>query len=170
MKRTQHPVRVTSITPVIFVFLSFWALGFGNCAPTSLTQICESRLPQLDRDLGGAIIALNPWIEAERGIASSTYAPSAEDMRDARDSMDRSDRVSWQHWAEARLTETQAYIDVASGPSRQLLTDIANQWVTFHGYATRGHARKMVATLERIRKQADSMDRAICGGGGATPL
>jgi hypothetical protein len=138
-----------------------------GCNPTA-EEICQDRLPELGRALENALTVLKDWHEdnAGRTLASTagpvTTLPPEPKLSDY-------DRRGWQAWAEQKLTETQIYIDrIPADPrlrgARHSLTEIANTFVSFHGYASQSRLGPMVRSLERIRGESAKIEREICTG------
>jgi hypothetical protein len=124
--------------------------GFGSCT-MSMSEICSQRIPRIDQRLNDAIAALGPW----RNPASDGGVPS-ELVKD--------DRESWQLWAQDLLVETQRYIDIAGETPavRRELSAIANNLVTFHGYAQSGRADSMVRILHTMQKHSAKVKDQVC--------
>ncbi len=77
------------------------------------------------------------------------------------------DRQSWGDWAMARLKVAQSYYDLTETknqllPVKEELKVISFHLVTFHGYAERGEAEKMIWTLGRIRQESQKVREKLC--------
>lgn len=136
--------------------------GFGSCS-ASIHEICSSRLPQFEVQLGAAVASLQPWTGLPNRELASEMPPEIVSTN----TMAQQDRDDWQRWAEKQLIESQRYIDSAmrelgDGPIRQILSDIANDLVAFHGYSGQGRADKMKTTLERIRERSEQARGLAC--------
>ena len=139
---------------------AFCLTGFGSCS-VSVMDVCTQRIPELDQRLTDAIGALAPWSgvtsAADRGPASVGLARGSQELSKA-------DREVWESWAQARLTETQHYIDLSGEMPfvRNELTEIANQLVTFHGYAQSGRAGGMARVLLDIQVRSAKINAQVC--------
>jgi hypothetical protein len=134
------------------------AIAGGSCS-VSLQELCTSRIPTMDRELGDAIARLAPprGEGPARAIASAAQAaPMSEDEREG-----------WTDWAEGRLREAQHAMDAAEAyPSarelRSELSTMAKELVAFHGYAQAGDASHMAQTLERIQIRSRQAAAKAC--------
>jgi hypothetical protein len=86
--------------------------------------------------------------------------------------LSRDDRRSWQAWAQDRLKETQSAIDLVDArselrPVRQDLTDMANSYVAFDGYAHLSQVDRMLIMLDRIRQRSAHMVETVCSPSGS---
>ncbi len=140
--------------------------SLSGCNP-STEDICKERLPELERTLENALTVLKDWRDdnAGRNLASG---PAKEQH------LPEYDKRTWQTWAEQRLLETQSYIDRIPADSRlrgarASLTEIANSFVSFHGYASQSRLGPMVRSLEQIRAESEKIGREICTGSLARP-
>ena len=140
--------------------VAVWVSGFGSCA-VSLPEVCAQRLPKYDAALGEALLALRPWVEQPDRLPASGVGLrlSAELSQD--------ERIKWKQWANDKLIETQNYLDAAAAeladsPMRLALNEIANEWVTFHGFAAQGRAERMKQTLERIQVKTSQVRGLAC--------
>jgi hypothetical protein len=79
--------------------------------------------------------------------------------------------TDWARWSEERLLEVQRHRDAMEGEdafatSRDLLSKIADDLVSFHGYAecerTDGVRLKMGAALERMESKTEKLRRQVC--------
>ncbi|HUP57915.1 MAG TPA: hypothetical protein VM598_10715 [Bdellovibrionota bacterium] len=137
------------------------------CDP-SAEEICQNRLPELGRSLENALTVLKDWHEDNAGRSlASTAGPTG--MLPPETKLSEFDRRGWQAWAEQRLSETQVYIDrIPADPrlrgARTSLNEIANTFVSFHGYASQSRLGHMVRSLEKIRGESARIEREICTG------
>lgn len=147
------------ITLVLFVMVGL--TGFSSCSQ-SLEAVCASRLPEFERETASAKSQLSQG----RGLASQESATARPGHK-----VKKEPSREWQAWAEARLMESQSYMDVLDGESnpseaqRQLhraLSDISNELVLFHGYATLSDGPKMSESLGRIRLHSEKARSIAC--------
>lgn len=144
-----------------FILIVFLALG-ASCATTSVDDFCGSRLGSLNEKIDNALVVLRSW-EPDRSLASvdeHTRHPLSIDLA-------FEDRRSWSAWALERLKEMQVYGDATQfNPQLRVvrgdLTSIANEWVSFDGYATLSQVDRMIVMLDRIRHENDAVIAKVC--------
>lgn len=137
------------------------------------------QLPNVEKEADGAILALGPWRTPE-GVpvapALAGRALASMDSGAGRYILDvpavpSRDREAWAKWAERNLKATQSYIDlIMRSPERpeqkQIVGDLhemANEFVSLHGYALRGEVEKMVVSLKKIRGSNERVRKNVCG-------
>ncbi len=150
-----------------FLILSQFTLA--ACQTVRLSPLCETKFPAWAAELEAAQLAIEPWLPQDKsrmpaGIELKTGATPALDPRD---------RQAWGVWARRRLTETQIYIDqLKKDPLRRnayaRLSELANQYVVFNGFAEKGDARKMMKSLRRIAELSVEAKEATCSIGTAS--
>jgi hypothetical protein len=113
-------------------------------------ELCSTSLVQAEQEV---IIALSRLQESEnstdRRIAATDSLPD------------------WPSWSIKQLKVTQKYIDVISvnylpRRAKDELTEAANQWVQFFGYAKTGRTQKMAETLIKIQKCQKNAKEIVC--------
>ncbi len=77
------------------------------------------------------------------------------------------DNRDWQGWSEDRLKEVENHMDLVGAESkykriRPLLSEIANLWVEFYGFAEFKQFHKMSLTLEKIQKYQLKIEESVC--------
>lgn len=156
------------------VFALLLACGALGCN-ISVSDVCEERIPELDRKLDDALASLAPWTpeypERVRALASVDRGDGSDGTEAGIGAgpaeLSSEDRASWEKWAEGHLFQTQRYYDVVQGEGdgkalRQDLTEISNLLVTFHGYTHAGRVDRMVATLRKMQAQVARTRRSAC--------
>jgi hypothetical protein len=140
------------------------AFALSGCNITT-EEICQQRLPEMQKSLENALEVLRDWHEdrAGRDLASLGEKPEPQPTP----GMSDSDRASWEKWAEGHLLETQQYLDkVPTDPrfrgARAALTEMANQFVAFHGYTGESKTGKMIHALELIHADGERIGQDVC--------
>ena len=142
------------------------ALFLCSCVPTA-KEICHDRLPELQRSVSNAITVLKDWNDDNAGRSLASLGEPGE--KPTYKGLSDGDRKSWQRWAEQHLVETQSYIDlVPADPrfrgARDSLTQMANAFVSFHGYVGDSRTGPMIRALETIEKQTERISADVCTG------
>ncbi len=143
--------------------------GFGSRKPAAV-QICADVPIQFDVQVETALFQLN----GGRALASSGVTGAASGETSGRNSNDRmrtpldaKEQRHWTRWAEDKLEEAQHAMDLAETDSRlrssaKELTQVSTQLVQFYGYAQNGNLRKMIMTLEKVRKHGKKAGKTAC--------
>lgn len=139
-------------------------LLLSACLP-SPKEICRDRLPEMQRSLENAIAVLKDWHDDNAGRSLASLGERGETAPYT--GLSESDRKSWQKWAEGHLVETQRYIDqVPADPrfrgARAALTEMANEYVAFHGYAGESRTGPMIRSLEKVRADGEKIQGDVC--------
>jgi len=113
-----------------------------------LADVCSRELSSYDVEMKG--------LKAEVLQKASNREPASEGTEDL-----------WSGWAEARLKEAQRHIDIAGHSTkiravRGELSEIANAWVEFHGFAQLGQSDRMLITLDKIRSHQEKVRSMAC--------
>ncbi len=141
----------------------FLLTGMGSCSPT-LQQACQTQYPKFEESVADALTVLVAWNQPleNRELASVSDVPQAE----PKPVIALQDRVSWEEWAEEHLKEVEQYIDLAKAAHatevKNELSQIANELVTFHGQASKGHLARMVSHLKSINEHSAQVHALAC--------
>ena len=145
------PMRKKRFSKIHSLLITLLVMTAG-CATANRTELCSSELPELDKSAQDALLALSPWTSPSLGegrMLASASAGSASTPR-----LSTEDRAYWRKWAETRLFAVQTSMDLQEserrGELRKCLSSLANELVTFHGYATQGRADRMEKSLKKI--------------------
>jgi hypothetical protein len=115
--------------------------------PENAPVFCARAVPGLEREL------------ADRAVASDDSTVFTADSEQS--------SLRWKKWAERRLSETQALMDVVEDDSRfrdsrPSLSRIADELVATFGYAEARRAEKVRASLSRVRAEIASIREKFC--------
>ncbi len=167
MRLVQFPRQPTSsrrsaIGALVFLFVG--GVASPGCKKT-LEVVCRSELPQFERRVSDAIVAL----EASGTNDSLARHPAALPPSPSR--LAEVDRRDWKLWAEKGLDQAQGAIDIVGAQpglveSRERLTAVANGLVAFHGLSAQGDSLKMIRTLRQIQEDVGKAERVGCAGSG----
>ncbi len=163
-----------------FIFLC----GFGSCSSDDIGATCVKNFPEFDGLLENGVAALRslepsgePPGEPEkqsRAVASATATAMTLPtmLVDSEDFINVRDRRSWQDWGENRLKEAQHFLDILLEVAddhpinlqnmKNSLKEVANDLVSFNGYAEQGQYRKMVSTLVKTREGLKKVRELAC--------
>jgi len=117
----------------------------SGCASRTLAKACAEDFGRFEKSFEEANLALARALDGR--------APAEEGQ-------------DWIRWAEDRLAESQATLDLLEeDPSRReafrAVSEIATLMVEFHGYAQRGQKARMLRVLEKVREgRLAARDRA----------
>ncbi|MCM2277309.1 MAG: hypothetical protein NDJ89_04480 [Oligoflexia bacterium] len=125
--------------------------GFGSCS-SSVSELCVSGFPRTERDFEQARAALSAP-GTGRALASLSHGEF--------------DREHWLDWAESRINEVQDFMDVAERDPRfrelrKELSLLADQLVSFHGYAAAGNRERMSILLDRALARGRKVRSLAC--------
>jgi len=156
------------VTTQLAIFGTSLSLLFGviGCND-AIDEACQSRIPSFQRQLDSASTKLFEQVQLEhpkgRGLASVALPVKAQ--------LSLKQRQEWQEWAENRLKEVQAYMDVIQGEPkigqvhetvRDELSEVAKDMVSLDGFSEENQARFMEQALEHARQHADNAARLTC--------
>lgn len=122
----------------------------------------------MQRSVSNALIVLKAWHDDQAGRdLASVIAPDNAPEPQPSPGLSESDRTSWQKWAESYLLEAQQYLDRVPEDSRfrgarTALTEMANEFVAFHGYTEESKTGKMIHSLEQIQTDGERIDQEVC--------
>ena len=144
--------------------LLFLALSLCACVPTA-KEICNDRLPDLQHSVSNAITILKDWHDDNAGRNLASLGEAGE--KPTYKGLSEGDRKSWQNWAEEHLVETQRYIDQVPADARlrgarDALTEMANAFVSFHGYVGDSRTGQMIRSLETIQSDTERISAEVC--------
>jgi hypothetical protein len=133
--------------------LGILSTGFGSCSRT-VTQACKERFPQFEQELNA--------IRTEVDDLSQTRLIAAVDS-----DVSSKNKQHWTNWAAEELDETQRYIDLLDQdprfyPARNELSALANDLVTFHGYAVQKKYKQMIKVLDRMEGHSEKARDLAC--------
>jgi hypothetical protein len=133
---------------------AYLLMGFGSCTQ-SVKSACVTHFPAFQEEVGGVLAALEP--------SRTTRAPAA--VRPV--SINDEKRNHWKSWSVTRLHDTQKYIDLANEEPkykkiREALTVVANDLVSFYGYAHSGNQKAMARTLKSLQTRAEKARSLAC--------
>ncbi|MCM2322966.1 MAG: hypothetical protein NDJ90_06855 [Oligoflexia bacterium] len=145
---------------LLLSFVSLTLSGFGSCS-RSMDQLCASNFPRYEQDFEVAALKLNE-ARAERRLASSS-----SEGEGARGDPAKESREAWLAWAERHIKEAQDLMDVIQsepelGQIRKELSALADQLVSFHGYASRGKQERMTIALAKAREHQRKARALAC--------
>ena len=104
--------------------------------------------------------------ESVSEVCSKDFVLLDVEMESAIQNIHQTDR-NWEDWSEDRLKDTQKYMDIIGAHPRnrvikKQISDIANQWVMFEGYAQLKNLKKMLALLIEIRNSQKQVQSIAC--------
>lgn len=138
-------------------------LSIASCATLELAQVCEKQIPRFFTDVAqvnqSLIEGAGQTIGQDRRIASSL--PLEPIL------LEVDQREDWEDWAKSKLDHTQDLLDLLAryprlDTHRTEFSQIANDLVIFHGYASRGESDKMSLSLSKILTQRSTLEGDLC--------
>jgi hypothetical protein len=165
MKRISRLNLICSILPLTLT------LGMGSCT-TTVEEACRDRFPELKKELVEAteqianqVAMAMPEHNQNRAIASVSSNDTASLNRGF--SLSREQKDQWQDWVEARLVESERFLDFARTrteltQAREPLAELTKEFVAFDGYVERGQLYRMAESLQHIQDRADTAARLGC--------
>lgn len=125
--------------------------GLSGCSGSE-EELCREDFPRLEQGISLASARLQGG--EGRFLASSSF--------------DEKERVYWADWSLEQLKKAQYYADTLEletkrGESMILVSEIANEFVTIHGFASAGRLHPMKDTLERVMAKTRRLKQLVCG-------
>jgi hypothetical protein len=141
--------------------------GFGSCSP-HIDEACRKQIPEFQKKLETARLEIKTdYTRAEGRALASLNEGDEHSLKE----LTPEEIQQWQFWAEDRLKEVQAYMDIIHAEAKvnkvnrsvqAELAHAANDLVTFDGFAEKKKTRFMVQALESAQKHSDIAARLAC--------
>ncbi len=143
------------------VLLSVLTITLSACQVT-LESVCNGQYQKYDEKISNAVLALSAWDHPGQPRIRGRRIASVMEMAPL-------DRSAWQEWAQERLKESQHMADVLESnqkyaKARKNIQEACDTLVAIHGYATKGDAHRMVASLNQVRQKTQKAYELACEG------